>query len=364
MSSNNSRTDTANVGPIQEGEVFFPVILVSRGSVKDIAVACTNSNNSGNIKNVYFVQSSIYLMLTNSWKTTPYMPVLFQGLKEPSGSYSFIAINETSSAYGLLGNVVVSNSQLSINVSNSTSNNFILDPVSDSGSQYPTNLLLSALPYNIYDVNVNPVNVNLVPNTGVDNTANLGGLATGVGTSSSINSEILFVPLSFFIQNSCGTKTSVGTNVTQTFGSLQYNQCVLLPGTNYMNSINCKPLITGFTKQDECNQGGGLYSYCNSVNSFTSNINNSYCGGSASYTNLLTGAAVNTNSCKGWCKEGWCLTTNTQGGVNSCVMTNTGGTVATVVPWWVWGVIAGLVILLFLMAALYWIFSLRRNKEQ
>ncbi len=357
----NVRTDTAVVGPIQEGQLFFPYTLISRGNVKDVALACTTSTRTATIQNIYFVQASSYFMLTDTWSNSGYMPVLFQGLREPSGSFSFVAINDTTTASGILGTVTSNGAMdmLAYDTSGSNSTNFVADPVSNAASQYPTNLLLTAVPYNLYDTDGNTISISIVPSTGVASGATVGGLATGTGTVTSSTAPILFLPASYFISKQCGTNTTVPSSVDQIFGSVQFTQCVMTPGTSYAKSVNCNPLLTGFTKQDDCNQGGGMYAYCNSATQFNNTISNSYCGSGATYTNLLTGLGASTSSCRGYCGEGWCLTTNGGNSTNGCILTSTSN--GTHIPWWIVWTIIGLLIIILVIFVLVFIFVAHRR---
>lgn len=349
------RLDTAVVGAILENDVFFACTLIANNDGgKDIALACTDSKDCvDNIKTLYFVQSSTYLMM-NNWNNSNYLPVVFQGIREPSGTFMFIALNDLNSAGGILGNIVSNNNILSIDTTNSSFSNLILDP-SPYSSEYPTNLLLSALPYNIFTPDSSQVKIKQVSSTGNDKGPILGGLATGTSRPKSVTSPIILLPISYFYStnNNCSS-TSLPTNIVGSFPSIQYNQCVLLPGTNYSNNQMCKSLQKGFTKKYECMQGGTLYAYCqNKAVGSTGN----YCGNKSTYYNLLTGQEEKTDSCKGWCQEGWCVSNNKNSN-NTCtssIATLTNSESETNTPWWSWVIIVFLFgIILVLIALFIW----------
>lgn len=341
------RTDTTVVGAIDEGDLFFPCVLFPNNSCNDsksIAIACTNSNDTGHVKSINFVASSIYYMLTNSWDTTPYTPVLFQGVKEPSGSFMFMALNDTTSAGGILGGIISCDNILSIDDRKSLGDFFFMDPVSGNASHYPTTLLLSALPYNVYDLVGNKLLVNIVPSTCFDRTDHYGGLATGIGCPTSGDYPLVMIPISYFVAGNCGQSTMIGMEITGIFESLYQNQCLMAPNTSYSQSSFCASGVNGFTKRYECQQGGTLYAYCN--NSTEKNgCNNmlSGCGNASSYTNMLTGKQEFSMSCKGWCGEGFCIS---HGNDNSCQSSVND---SEKVPWWVWVILAILILVIFVL---------------
>lgn len=350
-----SRTDTTVVGPIAQSELFFFCMLIPRNGVQDLAIATINDNSTSTIKQLNFVQSSTYIMLTNTWSNTNYSPLVFSGIKEASGSYMFFALNGLS-ASNILGPVTTSNNGFfSVNTTGSTASNYVLDP--QSNANYPTDFALTSVPYRIFSVDGDIINMNIITNTGVDNSNSLGGLATGLGNSVTNNtSGLLFLPLSYFIRGNCSMSTMSGNSPTQIFASLANMQCIQSPNTNYKsNNTFCNPLVTGFTKQDECNQGGALYAYCNEQSP--------NCGSMVEYTDL-NGNVVDSNSCRGWCREGTCLTTNTSNNISSCVRTQVNPTTVTSVPIWTWFIIGGLILLIIVMVVVTLFFALRTKSHR
>ena len=306
-------------------------------------MACTKSTDSGHIKSINFVASSVFHMLTDTWNCTPYTPVLFQGVREPSGSFMFMALNDTTSASGILGGIVNNKGVLSIDDCQSLGDFLLMDPVSGQASHYPTTLLLSALPYNVRDVNGCALSVNIVNSTSIDGTVHYGGLATGIGCPVTETHPLLMIPASYFIHGNCSDKTIVGMDATGIFASIYQNQCIMSPNTSYSQSQFCQPNVTGFTKKYECQQGGTLYAYCNNSAEVDGSRSVLGCGTPSTYTNMLTGNQEFAMSCKGWCNEGFCVSSGSDNVCKSHVGND------DTVPWWVWIIIVILILIILAM---------------